>query len=190
MDRATEVIIVVVYCTVLITVTCVLPLIDRIPIPPPTTPATPGTPSHGLPRTPLTYNTPEVTTRAPAALSYSYTTSGYESRAFHIPVDISDPPLVVRYQFVPKNVTRTKMITSEYGRKETKLITYEMPSEDSWLRVRILDRQGNVVDEGGFGQIPGEGRGFGNLEGKVSTYRQGKYTVEVRFNDMKGKFSF
>jgi len=189
MDRATEVLIVVFYCIALILATCGLPLISRIQVLPFTTPTASGTPSRVTSGTPPTY-TPEVTAKTPAALSYSYTTSGYESRTFRIPVEVTDPPFVVSYRFAPKNVTRTKMVTSEYGMKETKVITYEMPSEYSWLRVRILDEQGNVVDEGGYGQIPGEGVGLGNLEGKVATYRQGNYIVEVRFNDMMGKFSF
>ena len=189
MDRATEALIVVVYCVALITVTCVMPLIDQIQIPVFTTQTTPRATSNSPSGSPGIH-TPEPTTVVPAVASYSYTTSGYESKEFHIAVDLSDPPLIVSYQFTPRNVTRTKMVTSEYGSKETKLITYEAPSEDSWLLVSILDENGKTVDEGGFGQIPGEKKGFGNLEGKVSTYHRGKYIVEVKFNDMKGKFSF
>lgn len=186
MDRATETQIVVVYCIFLLAVICVFPLADWMSV---FSPTPPRTPPQDPPGTSLT-NTSGMNIRDPAASPYLYTTSGYESRSFYIPVDVRDPPLVVKYQFVPKNITRTKMVTSEYGRKETKLIKYEMPSEDSWLRVRILDKSGNVVDEGGYGQLPGEGRGLGNLEGKVSTYRLGEHAVEVRFNDMEGKFSF
>lgn len=126
---------------------------------------------------------PTVTQIAPAPQpisSYSYATSSYESRTFSIPVDIASPPLVVEYQFTPKY----------YGRKETELIEPGMPSEDSWLRVRILNEAGKVIDEGGYGRLPGEKSGLGNLEGKISTYRSGKYTVEVKYNDMMGKFSF
>jgi len=191
MDRAAEAILVVFYCIGLLTVIYVPPLMDEILTSPSHPPRTASTNS---PETLSTYvqatHVQGMTNKGPVAFSYSYTTSGYESKRFDLPVDLKDPPLAVWYQFTPKNVTRTKTVTSEYGRKETELITYEMPSEDSWLRVKILDEDGDVVDEGGFGRLPGEDSGFGNLEGKVSIYRPGKYIVQVRFNEMMGKFSF
>ena len=191
MDRAAETIVVVFYCIGLLTLIYASPLLEGILV---SSSHSSGTPSTNTPETLSTNvqatNVQGMTTQGSAVSSYSYTTSGYESRRFDLPVDLRDPPLVVRYRFAPKNVTRTKTVTSEYGSKETELIEYEMPSEDAWLRVRILDEDGNVVDEGGFGRLPGEGSGLGNLEGKISTYRPGEYTVEVRFNEMMGKFSF
>jgi len=185
MDRAAEDIIVVFYCICLLTVFCAYPLLDGVL----SSPFTPfGISSTGSPETSST-NVPEVSTKGSTVSSYSYTTSGYESRTFSIPVDITDPPLVVEYQFTPKNVTRTKTVTSDYGMKETKTIEYEMPSEDSWLRVRLLDGRNNVIDEGGYGRLPGERSGLGNPKGKLSTYDSGECTVEVRFNEMMGKFS-
>lgn len=171
------------YCIGLLTVIYVPPLMDGILTSPSHPPGTLPTYAQATP-------VQGMTNQGSAISSYSYSTSGYESRRFDLSVDLKDPPLVIQYQFAPKYVTRTKMVTSEYGRKETELIEYEMPSEDSWLRVRLLDKNGNVVDEGGFGHLPGERGGFGNLEGKISTYRPGDYTVEVRFNEMMGEFSF
>lgn len=186
MDRVTESVIVVFYCIVLLTTTCVLPLMDRVVGPAFTPSGISSTSSSGISPT----YTSGVTVKDLTTTSYSYTTSGYESKAFQFPVDVVNPPLEVKYQFFPKNITRTKTVTSEYGRKETKLIKYEMPSEDSWLRVSIFDEKGNVVDESGYGRVPGDSRGLGNPEGKVSTPRSGEHTVEVRFNNMMGKFSF
>jgi len=191
MDRAAEAIVVVFYCIGLLTLIYAPPLVEGMLV---SSSHSSGTASANSPGT-LSANVQATgvqgaTNQGPAVSSYSYTTSGYESRRFDIPVELKDPPLVVQYRFTPKSVTRTKTVTSEYGRKETELIEYEMPSEDSWLRVRIIDEDGNLVDEGGYGRLPGEESGFGNLEGKLSTYRPGEYTVVVRFNEMMGKFSF
>lgn len=137
--------------------------------------APPG--EEGVPVTPVP--TPTATTPfvSPTTLSageiFLYTSEEFENRTFTVPVDLTAPPMEVRYTVQPRWTTRPRDPSTLY------------PSPDSWFVVRIFDSEGDLVAENGYGLPAGEKGSFSqNEEGSLKVYASGWYTIVIRFEEM------
>ncbi|WP_298665443.1 hypothetical protein [uncultured Methanofollis sp.] len=113
----------------------------------------------------------------PAMLSagevFRYTSDDFENRTFTVPVDLTTPPMEIEYTVQPRLVART----GDSSRLS--------PSPDSWFVVRVFDGEGDLVAEDGYGLPAGEKGSFGQKEkGSITVYASGRYTVDIRFNEM------
>lgn len=101
---------------------------------------------------------------------FRYASAEYENQTFAVPVNVTAPPLTVRYAVTPR-------LNAE-GQDH-------VPSPDSWFVVRVVDESGTVVREDGYGTPSGEKGGFSrNEKGAIEVFAAGTYTVEVRFHEM------
>ncbi|QYZ78843.1 hypothetical protein E2N92_05065 [Methanofollis formosanus] len=131
---------------------------------PPFTPGENGEVTTPAP-TPESTDTPDTTREI-----FRYASAEYENQTFTVPVNVTAPPLTVRYTVTPR------LITEGPDR---------VPSPESWFVVRIVDEEGTVVREDGYGTPAGEKGGYSrNEKGTLEVFATGTYTVEVRFNEM------
>jgi hypothetical protein len=67
--------------------------------------------------------------------------------------ELSSPPMIVDYTVIPEMITEEKVITSQYGTKETKTVTVTRPSEYSWFEFTVRNKEnGQVIMQEGFGK--------------------------------------
>ncbi|QSZ66871.1 hypothetical protein RJ40_04865 [Methanofollis aquaemaris] len=118
-----------------------------------------------------TVPTPESTyTPAGTQEIFRYASAGYENQTFVVPVNATAPPLTIRYSVTPRLI--------EEG-------SDRVPSLDSWFVVRVVDEEGTVVGEDGYGTPAGEKGGYSrNEKGNLEVFAAGVYTVEIRFHEM------
>ncbi|MDD4253903.1 MAG: hypothetical protein PHP59_00820 [Methanofollis sp.] len=122
--------------------------------------------------TPAQTTLPSPTTPAAGEI-FRYTSEDFENRTFTVPVDLTTPPMEIEYTVQPRLVART----GDPSRLS--------PSPDSWFVVRVFDGEGDLVAENGYGLPAGEKGSFAqNEKGGMKIYAAGRYTVDVRFNEM------
>ncbi|WP_067049060.1 hypothetical protein [Methanofollis ethanolicus] len=122
--------------------------------------------------TPAQTTLPSPTTPATGEV-FRYTSDDFENRTFTVPVDLTTPPMEIAYTVQPRLVARTG---------DTSRLS---PSPDSWFVVRVYNGEGDIVAENGYGLPAGEKGSFArNEKGGMTIYAAGRYTVDVRFNEM------
>lgn len=89
--------------------------------------------------------------------------------------EVNSPPLVIEYTVTPALVTRTHYVTSDYGKRETKMVTSTTPDEQSWFEISIRDETGNILEQQGYG-MP-----YDTWETTPLTIRTpGRYHIELK----------
>jgi hypothetical protein len=92
------------------------------------------------------------------------------------PVDLTRPPLFIKFNVTPVMVNRSKLVDIGLSTEHTVYAVY--PDPNSWFEVRVLDAiSGTVVDAQGFNK---EYNQYTKQEFMVR--EKGKYTVEMSGN--------
>jgi len=92
--------------------------------------------------------------------------------------NLTAPPLIVEYRVEPEMITRSKYDTSDYGTKKDAVYKQTYPSEDSWFKVTVRDREsGTIVAEDGFGNLYSV-----DTNKQVFIGRSGDYLIELTGN--------
>jgi len=97
--------------------------------------------------TEMLYNTKEYTTIYKNDLSYS----GY---AYNISFDLKNPPMVIRYTVIPRNITDKKWFSPRDSAKLINSTIVKRPTEDAYFTIKIY-HDGALMDTVGWGTIYG-----------------------------------
>jgi hypothetical protein len=93
------------------------------------------------------------------------------------PYEVTTPPLYIKYNLTPKLITREKVINIGMSSEKTINLTY--PNPNAWFEIRVLDGNGAVVADQGYG------RDFPDVTQSEFMVRDtGKYQVEFSGNDV------
>jgi hypothetical protein len=74
--------------------------------------------------------------------------------AYRISFDMKNPPMIIRYRVIPRNITDVKWFEPRDARKVIDNATINRPDEESWFEITII-RDGAVYDRIGWGRIYG-----------------------------------
>ena len=74
--------------------------------------------------------------------------------AYRISFDMKNPPMIIRYNVIPRNITDVKWFEPRDAKKVIDNATINRPDEESWFEITII-RDGAVYDEVGWGRIYG-----------------------------------
>ena len=92
--------------------------------------------------------------------------------------EITRPPLYIKFNLTPDNITREKVINIGLASEETINTTY--PSPNAWFEVKVLDAgTGAVIDKRGFHKEYSE-----MTKQEFMVRKQGNYQVEISGNDV------
>ncbi len=94
------------------------------------------------------------------------------------PVDLTSPPLFIKFNVIPVMVNRSKLVDIGLSTERTVYAVY--PDPNSWFEVKVLDAvSGTYVDSRGFNK---EYNQYTKQEFMVR--EKGKYTVEMSGNEV------
>ncbi|MCK9307893.1 MAG: hypothetical protein M0P17_10250 [Methanoculleus sp.] len=147
------------------------------------TPATPYPTATRTMASSMLSGPPETTpTLDPYVIIYNRTAqfnATHATEAFSF--DLTAPPLIIDFWVEPKIVTREKYATSEYDNIKDGFFKQTYPSEDSWFKVTMRDREsGNIVAENGFGKLFSA-----NTHKQIYMGRSGDYLIQFDGNEVK-----
>lgn len=92
--------------------------------------------------------------------------------------DLSRPPLYIKFNLTPDNITREKIIDIGYSTEQIINVTY--PSPNAWFEVKVIDAgTGAVIDKRGFHKEYSE-----MTKQEFMVRNQGVYDVEISGNDV------
>jgi hypothetical protein len=130
----------------------------------------------GLPN-PTFRNPPASVTPVTAFTKILETTYNFDYNNTALFYELTSPPLIVDYTVIPEMVTEEKIITSQYGAKETKTVTVTRPSEYSWFEIIVRNKEnGQVIVQEGFGKT------YNNWipEQQITLRNPGTYQFELK----------
>ena len=76
------------------------------------------------------------------------------ANAYRISFDMKNPPMIIRYNVIPRNITDVKWFEPRDAHKVIDNATINRPDEESWFEIKII-RDGAVYDQIGWGRIYG-----------------------------------
>jgi hypothetical protein len=92
------------------------------------------------------------------------------------PVDLTQPPLFIKFNVIPVMVNRSKLVDIGLSTERTVYAVY--PDPNSWFEVKVLDAvSGTVVDSQGFNREYNQ-----YIKQEFMVREKGKYTVEMSGN--------
>jgi hypothetical protein len=149
---------------------------------------------------PSGYTTFLPTTQIPTDLTCRINTVnlvGYNGTAFIF--DLKNPPMFINYTVVPRNITKTDVITErsgtyvptttvgegyipKSGKGSVKTVTYSDYSPTSWFEITVRDNATNeIILQDGFGETKGYSK---YLTQTLKILKTGDILVEFRGNDI------
>ena len=106
--------------------------------------------------------------------SFAWTTEAF---AF----DLTVPPLLIDFKVEPKMITREVRAKSDYKDRKDETYRQTFPSEDSWFKVTVRDRNsGAIVAENGFGKLYSA-----DARKQIYVGQSGNYQIDLTGNDVK-----
>jgi len=156
------------------------PVVSAAPTSPSVTVATPfPTPvstSGGLPN-PTFRNPPASVTQVAAFTKILETTYYFDYNNTVFYYELTTPPMIIDYTVIPEMITEEKVITSQYGAKETKTVTVTRPSEYSWFEITVRNK-----DNGEQILFQGFGKNYNNWvpEQQLTLRNPGTYQFEMK----------
>jgi hypothetical protein len=92
------------------------------------------------------------------------------------PVDLTQPPLFIKFNVIPVMVNRSKLVDIGLSTEHTVYAVY--PDPNSWFEVKVLDAvSGTVVNSQGFNKEYNQ-----YIKQEFMVREKGKYTVEMSGN--------
>ena len=76
------------------------------------------------------------------------------ANAYRISFDMKNPPMIIRYNVIPRNITDVKWFEPRDAHKVIDTATIDRPDEESWFEIKII-RDGALYDQTGWGRIYG-----------------------------------
>ncbi len=147
------------------------------------TPATPyPTPTSSMAGPTLSQVPRAPPTPEPYVIIYNRTsqfnlTHGAEAFSFNL----TSPPLIIGFEVEPRMITREKYATSDYDNIKSGMVKQTYPSETSWFKVTVRDRQsGRIVSENGFGKLYSA-----DAHKQIFVGSPGDYLIELVGDDVK-----
>lgn len=97
------------------------------------------------------------------------------------PVDLTRPPLFIKFTIIPTMVNRTKLV--DIGLSTEHIVYAVYPDPDSWFEVRVLDAiSGTVVASKGFNREYAQ-----QTKNEFMVREKGRYNVELAGNGVTVK---
>ena len=95
--------------------------------------------------------------------------------------DLTVPPLLIDFKVEPKMITREVRAKSDYKDRKDETYRQTFPSEDSWFKVTVRDRNsGAIVAENGFGKLYSA-----DARKQIYVGQSGNYLIELTGNEVK-----
>jgi len=95
--------------------------------------------------------------------------------------DLTVPPLLIDFKVEPKMITREVRAKSDYKDRKDETYRQTFPSEDSWFKVTVRDRNsGVIVAENGFGKLYSA-----DARKQIYVGQSGNYQIDLTGNDVK-----
>ncbi len=95
--------------------------------------------------------------------------------------DLTVPPLLIDFKVEPKMITREVRAKSDYKDRKDETYRQTFPSEDSWFKVTVRDRNsGAIVAENGFGKLYSA-----DARKQIYVGQSGNYQIDLTGNDVK-----
>jgi len=95
--------------------------------------------------------------------------------------DLTVPPLLIDFKVEPKMITREVHAKSDYKDRKDETYRQTFPSEDSWFKVTVRDRNsGAIVAENGFGKLYSA-----DARKQIYVGQSGNYQIDLTGNDVK-----
>jgi len=98
-----------------------------------------------------------------------------------ISLNLTNPPLILNYSLDPRMVTDEKWFVSRNTSRAETEVTLTMPSQTSWFRITIYDKNTReVIDQKGYGREYSSSI----TTGQMKVFKSGIYLIEMEGNDV------
>jgi len=95
--------------------------------------------------------------------------------------DLTVPPLLIDFKVEPKMITREVRAKSDYKDRKDETYRQTFPSEDSWFKVTVRDRNSGAIGaEDGFGKLYSA-----DARKQIYVGQSGNYQIDLTGNDVK-----